>query len=218
MRRSLAMPIYLVRWASFTASLVRARNEAELLDILDQEADPGGCTYEVYRGPLFIDFALPFTARPRTPDAERREADGEVTKDDYIVEPTAEFKGMDYSDLTRPGIPSCDAGLDMLRAIVKGAFPALSSAMEAEVNRPFSDDDDDDDEPPTLEKFEAALRAEVDGLVRYQARVAALDQRTDPEAALMKALDLTVIPSTMAANIETAASPHPRGRRGPKAH
>jgi hypothetical protein len=80
MRRSLAMPIYLVRWASFTASLVRARNEAELLDILDQEADPGGCTYEVYRGPLFIDFALPFTARPRTPDAERREADGEVTR------------------------------------------------------------------------------------------------------------------------------------------
>lgn len=217
MRRSLAMPIYLVRWASFTASLVRARNEAELLDILDQEADPGGCTYEVYRGPLFIDFALPFTARPRTPDAERLEADGELTRDDYIVEPTAEFKGMDYSDLAQPGIPCCDAGLDMLRAIVKGAFPALSNAMEAEVNRPFSDDDDDD-EPPTLEKFEAALHAEVDGLVRYQARVAALDQRTDPEAALMKVLDLTVIPPTMAANIETAASPHPRGRRGPKAH
>jgi len=39
------MPLYLVRWPTLTASLVQADDEDELLDILDQDDDPGGCTY-----------------------------------------------------------------------------------------------------------------------------------------------------------------------------
>ena len=53
------MPIYLVRWPDLSASLVRARHEDDLIDILDQVANPDGCEWSVYQGPLFIDFQLP---------------------------------------------------------------------------------------------------------------------------------------------------------------
>lgn len=127
--------------------------------------------------------------------------------------------GMAHSELAQPEIPSCDAAHDMLRAIFKGAFPALFGAIEAELDRSFSDDDNDADEPPALERFATALQADLDGLLRYQGRLAALKKRTDPEAFLMKALDLTVIPPTMIADIETARSLVARGtltKHGPK--
>src|SRR5438445_12608587 len=44
---------------TFRAALVRARDEDELLDTLDQVANPDGCEWAVYKGPLFIDFRLP---------------------------------------------------------------------------------------------------------------------------------------------------------------
>jgi len=53
------MPIYLVRWPDLAASLVRAQDDDELIDILDQVANPEGCEWSVYDGPLFIDFQLP---------------------------------------------------------------------------------------------------------------------------------------------------------------
>ena len=53
------MPIYLVRWPDLSASLVRARNEADLIDTLDQVGNPDGCEWSRYEGPLFIDVRLP---------------------------------------------------------------------------------------------------------------------------------------------------------------
>jgi hypothetical protein len=75
------MPLYLVRWPSLAASLVRAENENELLAILDEAADPGGCTYEIYRGPVWIDFDVPFEVRDCSPE-------GIVPTDpsDFVVE------------------------------------------------------------------------------------------------------------------------------------
>jgi hypothetical protein len=49
------MPIYLVRWPDLSASLVRAQHEDDLIDTLDQVANPDGCEWAVYKGPLFID-------------------------------------------------------------------------------------------------------------------------------------------------------------------
>jgi hypothetical protein len=54
-----AMPLYIVRWPGFRASLVKAQNEEELVDVLDEVADPAGCKWAVYRGPLWIDFDIP---------------------------------------------------------------------------------------------------------------------------------------------------------------
>src|SRR2546425_11945635 len=53
------MPIYLVRWPDLSASLVQADGEEHLLDILDQVGNPDDCEWNIYEGPLFIDFRLP---------------------------------------------------------------------------------------------------------------------------------------------------------------
>lgn len=53
------MPIYLARWPDLSAALVKARSEEDLEDLLDEIANPEGCTWSVYRGPLFIEFSLP---------------------------------------------------------------------------------------------------------------------------------------------------------------
>src|SRR5206468_4403572 len=54
-----AMSIYLVRWPDLSASLVQADGEEHLLDILDQVGNPDDCEWNIYEGPLFIDFRLP---------------------------------------------------------------------------------------------------------------------------------------------------------------
>src|SRR5256712_11198212 len=53
------MSIYLVRWPDLSASLVQADGEEHLLDILDQVGNPDDCEWNIYDGPLFIDFRLP---------------------------------------------------------------------------------------------------------------------------------------------------------------
>ena len=45
------MPIYVVRWLEPMVSLVSARDEEELKYRLDDAADPGGCTWQIYKGP-----------------------------------------------------------------------------------------------------------------------------------------------------------------------
>src|SRR5690242_5075790 len=52
------MPLYLVRWPDLTAAIVSARDEDDLMDVLDETANPEGCTWSVYRGPLYVEFAL----------------------------------------------------------------------------------------------------------------------------------------------------------------
>ena len=51
------MPIYLVRWPDLSAALVKASSEDELVEILDEVANPDGSTWSVYRGPLFLEFS-----------------------------------------------------------------------------------------------------------------------------------------------------------------
>ncbi len=53
------MPIHLVRWPDLSAALVKAGSEDDLIDILDEVANPEGCAWSVYRGPLFVEFSLP---------------------------------------------------------------------------------------------------------------------------------------------------------------
>ena len=44
------MPIYLVRWPDFSASLVRVRDEDDLIDALDQVVNPEGCEWSIHKG------------------------------------------------------------------------------------------------------------------------------------------------------------------------
>jgi hypothetical protein len=52
------MPMYLVRWPGLVAALVTAANEDDLIDILDETGNPEGCTWSLYRGPVYIEFSL----------------------------------------------------------------------------------------------------------------------------------------------------------------
>lgn len=52
------MPLYLVRWPTFEVSLIRAKDKRDLLETIDEIADPSGCTWKVYNGPLHLDFNL----------------------------------------------------------------------------------------------------------------------------------------------------------------
>ena len=119
------MPLYLVRWPTLAASLVRAQDEDELLDIHDEAADPGGCTYEVYRGPVWIDFDVPFGVRDRTPE-------GTVPTDpsDFVVEPTPDFDGAVDFDILTVRTPVTDAAGEMRDEVLRGAFPELAEFID----------------------------------------------------------------------------------------
>lgn len=52
------MPLYLVRWPTLVASIVRAHDEDHLTDILDEVASPGDAVWTEYDGPLWVDVSL----------------------------------------------------------------------------------------------------------------------------------------------------------------
>lgn len=100
------MPIYLVRWPDLSASLVRARDEADLIDTLDQVANPEGCEWTVYEGPLFHDFRLP--AAWRIDDAHPGEP---VTPTQVVVEDVDRMATepiVDTIELSLAGDDGCD--------------------------------------------------------------------------------------------------------------
>ncbi|MFY0540023.1 hypothetical protein [Nannocystis pusilla] len=180
------MPLYLVRWAGLHASLVSAPNEEELLNILDQVDDPGGCSFEPYRGPVWIDFELPFEVQDVTPEKL-------VATDisDYTVEPTKEYSGYMSLEELRTEVPACDWTIAMRQNVLRFAFPNLQGWLEEQA------EDVRDDERPA-EAFPASLRtalvADLEPLVRYSQRAAEIEARTDHEAQVMRDLNVTMVP------------------------
>jgi len=76
------MPIFLVRWPDLSAALVRAGSEDALIDILDEVANPEGCTWSVYCGPLFIEFSLPVHFQVK----DRGDQAGPLHPEDVVME------------------------------------------------------------------------------------------------------------------------------------
>lgn len=48
------MPVYIVSWSDGECMLIRCKNEDDLIDGLDQFADPSEATWKVYNGPFAI--------------------------------------------------------------------------------------------------------------------------------------------------------------------
>lgn len=113
------MPLYLVRWPTLKASLVRARDEDELIYYLDEVADPGGCTYKVYKGPVWIDFKLPFTIRDVTPDKKVP-----TEPSDFTVDPPPGFDP--EVPVMSAEISESEAAGEMRLKILSFAFPSLA--------------------------------------------------------------------------------------------
>ena len=117
------MPLYVVRWPAFNVSLVRARNEEELLDILDEVADPGACRWAVYKGPVFIDLDLPVHPK-RSEGASPALSDADV-----------ELEGIEDLETDGPlfklSLADGDTAGEMKHAIGRWAFPELMRVIEA---------------------------------------------------------------------------------------
>ena len=50
------MTLYLVKWQDGTSALIRAEDADHLTYLLDQLADPGIASWQVYDGPLWLEF------------------------------------------------------------------------------------------------------------------------------------------------------------------
>jgi hypothetical protein len=126
------MPIYLVRWPDLSAALVRAGSEDELIEILDEVANPDGCTWSVYRGPLLLEFSLP--VRFEVKERDRRV--GPIPPEDIVVE---DVSGLLEGAFLEVEIAGADTGGEMSDAIEKKAFPHVFEARRGRGEDPTDD-------------------------------------------------------------------------------
>jgi hypothetical protein len=119
------MPIYLVRWPDLSASLVRARDEEDLVDVLDQVANPDGCEWSVYEGPLFVDFRLPAKW-----DRGAEPLDTPPSPEQIVVGDLGRMPAEGVLGSMELSLADCDEGHDTGMEILRGAFPAVSAAMD----------------------------------------------------------------------------------------
>ena len=178
------MPIYIVRWPDLTASLLRAQDADDLLYILDQVANPEGCQWSVYSGPLFIDFRLPAEWSIRD-----RRTDEPVTPDQVVVEdlgPMASEQIVDALDVSRA---DGDDAYDMVEAVLKEAFPILQEAIEK-----FQSSDEAEAREFILPKgdLREALHAELVRMLKASWRKAQVARGTDPASILAQCTDLPI--------------------------
>ena len=180
------VPIYIVRWPAFNVSLVRARNEEHLVDILDEVADPGGCRWAVYNGPLWIDLDLPATVKRNDEAvAPRTFQDIEIEGIEQLEEDPLAY---DVS------VADAETGYEMRDAVTKWAFPHMMRTIESHEER-----------QPSKAELASALRSELLELLQYQWRVAQRDRRSGIESSLLQMLGLTVAPPWLKGMFEDLA-------------
>ncbi len=119
------MPMYLVRWPDLSAALVSAANEDDLMDILDEVADPTGCMWTRYRGPVFLEFRLNAELNIERGD---HEADRPLQRGELQI---GDVSALCQRDTLTTTIPEADTAAEMKEAITQFAFPALHAALQA---------------------------------------------------------------------------------------
>lgn len=50
------MTLYLVKWVDGTSALISAADEEDLVELLDELADPGAASWQEYEGPVWLEF------------------------------------------------------------------------------------------------------------------------------------------------------------------
>lgn len=116
------------------------------MDIIDEVASPGGCTWSIYRGPLMVDFKVPvdYTITHGIEGLTRRQ-DVEVkvpSTDDMVLINVAEPD-------------DCDTVDEMREAIMRDAFPVLHTAIYEE------GDDEEEALDARLSRIGAAVAADI---------------------------------------------------------
>jgi len=173
------MPIYMVRWPGLSVSLIRARNEEELADIIDEVSDPGGCKWNVYKGPLWLDLSVPVKFIPQYRDDSRP-----LTMDEFDLHEVERLAAEGWRlDVCLE--EDAETTWAMIDALTEWAFPNVSSLLQKLRQT------DDTEQIPAVE-LKAALKEDLAPLLEYEWRRSQLERRTDHEAAMMKMLGVTV--------------------------
>lgn len=196
------MPIYLVRWPDLWASLVRAKNEEHLLDILDQAADPEGCEWLEYEGPIAIDFRLPAKWNVKDERPGRPLERGQV-----VIEDLGPMAGEHTVESLELSLAEGDEGHEMGEAILEKAFPFLQAA--AETFRASKEAEEIDFILPEAD-LRKALHAELAWMLKASWRHARVKRGKDPVSKLAQELDL---PMDLARKYAEIASERRRGQR-----
>lgn len=179
-----SMPIYLVRWPDLSASLVRAADEEHLVDILDQVANPEGCEWVVYDGPLAIDFRLPARWSVR----EGR-AGAPVAPEQVVIEDVGVMVQAHVAEAMEVRLAEGDEGHDTGEAILQQAFPRLQAAIDE-----FRESDAAEEQDYILPEADLrkALHAELARMLTASWKRAQLERSTDPIARFAREVDLPV--------------------------
>ena len=152
------MPIYLVRWPDLSASLVQADAEDHLLDILDQVGNPDDCEWNIYEGPLFIDFRLPMEWSIQD---DRRGTP--VSPQQVVLSDLGRIANGNVVEALQVFLADADDGYETGEEVLRLAFPTLHAAMEKSYET--GDSIDAEGALPEAEVREP-LRAELERFLR----------------------------------------------------
>jgi hypothetical protein len=178
------MSIYLVRWPDLSASLVQADDEEHLLDILDQVGNPDDCEWNIYDGPLFIDFRLPVEWSIQD---DRRGTP--VAPEQIVLSDVDRVASGNVVEAFEVCLADADDGYETGAEILRLAFPNLYAAIERS-----HEADDSIDAEGALSEAEAreALRAELERFLRSSWRRTQLGKKTDRISQLAREMDLSL--------------------------
>jgi len=164
------MPLYLVRWADLSAALVTAYDEEHLLDVLDEVANPEGCRWTEYDGPVFVELSLPVDVELEQPDGSGRPVSPEQLR-------VGDLAALKNREGLRAVVPDADTAAEMSQEIMRFAFP--------HVHRVYWEGDDDIEEGPLRE----AVEKEALAIVSSAWRRAHAARSRDPDDRLAAVMD-----------------------------
>ncbi len=153
------MPIYLVRWPNLSAALVRARDDDDLVTRLDELDDPSFCTWQLYTGPLWVEFNM-------SAQLEVRYSEGRpLGRADLVLSNIEQVLDDHLTDeVLHASIADAETGTEMRRELLERCFPAASAVLQR-----IRDEEEDgqlrpDDPPRTPEADAASDAAELEAL------------------------------------------------------
>jgi hypothetical protein len=174
------MKLYLVRWPNLTVSLIAAKDEAELLDTLDEVADAEGCTWKVYKGPLHLDF--------KTNIEFEDESKYELTPFKPSVKISFSERAFETTHYSFNEDEISDTITNMWDTITKMSFPHLWAYYE----KRFATKPEAHDNEMQKQEFEKAVIAELCVFFETQFKSRELQMRNDPEAEFHKQMRVSL--------------------------
>lgn len=108
------VPIYLVRWPDLSVSVIQAKDEEHLQELLDHLADPSLAIWVEYDGPLWFEFE---------PNVRRKRNGGARINSAFRNDPAP-------TTVWKPGKPEFDVSNEMFEVILDRLFPHLRVAVQ----------------------------------------------------------------------------------------